>query len=442
MSETGKEMARLDARAGESERRSGQKTAGLHPRARTAEGKGMAQANEALHESPNESLPERVASLETALAEASASGSWRISASLRASLEAQSWFRRNRQRALVLAAWLKSGRLDLAADAFLSYYRRHPPFRGRSLIPRKLRKSGRREPRLLSIEEWAEQYSRSPSAEILVFQNVYGDGLIERLDPAFVPVEGRRNLRTEIREFNLFLQMFRSGLYRCAALTGIVSPKFTGKARVSGDEFLGFIRQNPGYDAYFVNPFPYNPYYTFNVWYHGELCHPGLAALAETLFVRAGYDGHLIRDPRDSAKTALYSSYWVAGEAFWEGYVAMLVRLFEALLAMAPQEREPYLSPAPNYPDAVPILTFILERSFSAYLHINPALSALAYPFSREAIVRHARLSGQHFEANLVSAFGGVIDEIDARREYTEADRELFHALTRLCAPGVEGRWR
>ena len=47
---------------------------------------------------------------------------------------------------------------------------------------------------------------------------------------------GTRAPRT--REIGLFLRMFHSGLYRCAALTGILSPKFNEKAKISGRAFL------------------------------------------------------------------------------------------------------------------------------------------------------------------------------------------------------------
>lgn len=292
-----------------------------------------------------------------------------------------------------------------------------------------------------SIEEWLDRFAAAPAGEVAVFQNVYSDQVIDRLDASFLPVDGRRNVRTDSREAGLFLRMFHSGLYRCAPLTGIVSPKFAEKTRLRGSEFIEFVRHNPGYDVYFINPFPQNVYFTYNVWYQGELCHPGLAALAQMLFAWAGYDAQLVAGARDHAGTALYSSYWVGGRAFWEGYVAMLTRLLDGLDAMPPRLRERYLSRAPNYPDPVPILTFILERSFSAFLHLAPELRALAYPFARESVLRYAGYCDR-FEQEIVSVFGDLVDEIDRRREYTEQDREVLFALTRLRAAAARLGWR
>src|SRR6266850_1163361 len=179
---------------------------------------------------------------------------------------------------------------------------------------------------ILSIDDWISKIGPSAS-DVLVFQNVYDDSVIPLLDPRFLPLDGRRNARTETREVGLFLRMFHSGLYRCAPLTGILSPKFNEKTRISGNEFLAFIEKNPGYNVYFANPFPQNCYYTYNVWYHGELAHPGFMALAEILFEGAGYDTKVMSEARDSPATLLYSSYWVGDQHFWNGYLVMITRL-------------------------------------------------------------------------------------------------------------------
>lgn len=288
-----------------------------------------------------------------------------------------------------------------------------------------------------SIADWLQRSGEAPT-DIAVFQNIYSEDMVDKVDPSFLPLDGRRNARTDTREFGLFLRMFHSGLYRCAPLTGVVSPKFAEKTQMTGADFLAFVRRNPGFDVYFLNPYPQIPYYTFNVWTHGEAWHSGLAALAEVLFTQAGYDPSVIQEARDDATTALFSSYWIGGSGFWEGYVTMLVRLIEAVEAMPPGLRQRYLGAAPNYPDPVPMLVFIFERSFSAYLHLNPKIRALAYPFDRDAVLGYCN----PVEYELVLAFGGIVDEIDRRRRYDEADRALFTALTRLWAAiHIRNRW-
>ncbi len=277
------------------------------------------------------------------------------------------------------------------------------------------------------MADWSRRLSRC-SSDIVIFQNVYSDTVVGWLDTSFLPVDGRRNSRTETREIGLFLRMFHEGLYRCAPLTGILSPKFTAKTRITGAAFLEFIRRNPGYNVYFINPFPQNVYYSFNVWHHGEVCHRGLMALAEILFDRAGYGTGLILQPRDAHATALYSSYWVGDEEFWSGYVSMVIRLMEALQTLPESLSRRYLLFDPEYPDPVSMTPFIFERSFSSYLHWNPEIRALAYPFTRAEMLPYCN----NFEREIMIAFGELVDEIDRRRQYTAADRAVFDSLARF----------
>jgi hypothetical protein len=289
---------------------------------------------------------------------------------------------------------------------------------------------------LLSLDDWV---GRLPlERDVAVFQNVYEDAVAGMVDPAFLPVDGRHHSRTETREIGLFLRMFHSGLYAAAPLTGIVSPKFQEKTKIAGATFLSFIANHPGYNVYFINPFPQNAYFTYNVWDQGELCHPGLAALAELLFEQAGYDTDVLHRPRDTQATLLYASYWVGDRRFWCGYMQFITRLLDAQRALSPEIRQRLLADDPQYPDPVPILSFIFERTFSTYLHLNPDIRALPYPFLRDDIQKYCNV----IELELVESFGDVVDDIDRRGQYTHADRNIFAGLTRLHAAAARRNWR
>ena len=298
---------------------------------------------------------------------------------------------------------------------------------------------------IFTIDDWLRKL-RPGTSDIVVFQNVYNDEVISMLDPSFLPVDGRRNARTDIREFGLFLRMFHSGLYQSARLTGILSPQFNDKAKITGQQFLDFIAHNPGYNVYFVNPFPQNAYYTYNVWYHGDLAHAhSFKDLAEVLFDAAGYDTRVMYEARDSNKTLLYSSYWVGDAHFWNGYIAFITRLIETLEIIPVKICNLLLSNAYYYhwrtgeSQSVSYLPFILERSFSTYLHMNPGMRGLAYPFTRQEILDHCY--GGNFEREIVITFGDVIDEIDRRGEYNGYDRQVIFSLQALRKAAVSYRW-
>lgn len=275
---------------------------------------------------------------------------------------------------------------------------------------------------------WDTPPRATPS--VLIWQNVYADGLEPVLDPAFTPLDGRRNPRTEYRELALFARAYHSGRHLAADYTGIVSPKFGEKTGISGTDFLRFIADHPGADAYFINPFPQNAYFSFNVWDHAEQCHPGLTRLTQTLLTAANIPITLASLGRNSHDTLLYSNYWVGNARFWDRFMDLNLRLLAAFEHLSPTERAPYLAHDPDYPDPVPLLPFLFERLFSTLLLTDPTLIARPWPHSRPAILRAAAPSPEEYR--LVLAFADLIDTIDRTNPNTPQSRAVFTALSTL----------
>jgi hypothetical protein len=229
--------------------------------------------------------------------------------------------------------------------------------------------------------------------------------------------------------------MYHRGDHVSADYTGIVSPKFGNKTRKAGNEFLQFVRHNPGYDVYFINPFPQNAYWSFNVWHHGETCHPGALALAQRLFERAGFRFSIASMGRNDRRTLLYSNFWVGNERFWDVFMNLNLRLLDALERLEPALRALYFRSDPTYHDPVPVMPFIFERLFSTLLHMEPSIRSLAYPLARQEVLAAAR--ADPWEYRIVNAVYDLVNEIDERGLYDARDRDVFRALTRLKT--VEG---
>ena len=263
----------------------------------------------------------------------------------------------------------------------------------------------------------------------LMFQNFYAPGQEANLDPAFTPHDGTRNARTDYREVALFLRMYHAGQHRAADYTGIVSPKFGEKTCVAGADFLRFVERNPGFDVYFINPYPCEAYYSFNVWEHGEICHAGLITVAQDLFDRAGIGCDIATLGRNSHATLLYCNYWLGNERFWDRFIDLNLRLLQAAEKLPARARARLFALDPDYPDPVPLLPFIFERLFSTLLLLDPTLKGCAYPCSREYIIKSAVL---RLEQPLIYSFMEIVDEIDRRGEYNAHDRAIFRALRQL----------
>ena len=264
----------------------------------------------------------------------------------------------------------------------------------------------------------------------IMFQNFYAPGQEKKLDPAFVPHDGTRNARTDYREVALFVRMYHAGQHKAADYTGIVSPKFGEKTRISGADFLRFVERNPGYDVYFINPYPINAYYSFNVWEHGEICHAGLIAVAQDLFDRAGIQCDLATLGRNSHATLLYCNYWLGNERFWDRFIDLNLRLLRAAESLPPRARERLFALDPEYPDPVPILPFVFERVFSTLLLLDSSLKGCAYPLSRGYILLSG--AGSLDEKIIGASFMDIVDEIDRRGEYNERDMAIFRSLQQL----------
>jgi hypothetical protein len=265
--------------------------------------------------------------------------------------------------------------------------------------------------------------------EIVIFQNFYEDGQDLQVDPAFVPHDGRGNANTHYREVGLFMRLYHSGLYRSGRYTGILSPKFSSKTGMKGIDFVNFIDKNPGYDVYFINPYPGNAYYSFNVWEHGEICHEGLMVVAQYLFDRAHIDIDLFSLPRNTHSSLLYCNYWVGNEKFWHSFMELNVKLIDAIDRLSGPERGRLFALDPDYPDPVPLLPFIFERLFSTLMVTDSGLRGIAYPHTRDSILRSCQSPD---EPIITASFIDLIDEIDQRAVYDDRDQIIFQALGRL----------
>jgi hypothetical protein len=266
--------------------------------------------------------------------------------------------------------------------------------------------------------------------DVAIYQACYLEEHFGTADPAFIPLDIRREPNQLWYETGLFLRHYHLGLHRRSAYSGVVSPKFGLKTRLPGQAFIDFIEKNPGHDVYFINPFPINAYYAFNVWDHAEIRHAGILPLAQELFHRAGTGWDLYAQGRNAHDTLLYCNYWVGNAAFWERFIDLILRLVEAVRGLPERWKERLHALDPKYPVPTPFLPFVFERVFSTLLLHDRSIKALAFPHSRRYILESG--AGSPDEPLIGEALIDIIDEIDRRGEYNARDREIFRAARTL----------
>lgn len=203
------------------------------------------------------------------------------------------------------------------------------------------------------------------------------------LDPAFIPMPNLDNPYPERREFFLYDRFFKQKAYAGSDLSGLFSHKFGVKTGLSGEEFIAWIQRNPGYDAYFVNPFPDTVYWFFNVWVQGEISHRGILPLAQEVFDGLNYAIDLSRFPRTDGKTTSYSNFWVGTPGFWEAFMDFALPAYEYMLE---PERASRFFQTTYHDSEAEIFPFIMERMFSTFIVTHPRFRVLAFPLARESV--------------------------------------------------------
>jgi hypothetical protein len=205
-------------------------------------------------------------------------------------------------------------------------------------------------------------------AMIAIYEPLYLPGQSLN-DPAFQPLTIENNDRAEWREFYILIDMYRRGLHRQQSFTGLMSPKFRLKTKITGIQFIDFVRANADADVCFVNAFAHLAYIFFNVWMQGEASHPGLVLRAQELLDASGVDLRITDAPRHGPAVLCYCNFWVGTEKFWDDYVGgILIPIAEFLEKYPDHSTSRSVLASTRYVNPVPFLPFIVERLFSTFL--------------------------------------------------------------------------
>jgi len=265
---------------------------------------------------------------------------------------------------------------------------------------------------------------------IQIYQSVITNEDYKELDPDFIVNDWRNNPTPELREIAIFFDIFDSARYRSADYVGVVSKKFNKKTKIKGKEFIEFINTNPGYDVYFINPFPQNIYFSFNVWEHGEICHPGICEATQYLFDQAKVPIKIDQLERHNHDNLLYCNYWVGSAKFWENYIHFLRKLYSCIENEMPAEKKKiFFDNTVHDGGYAPFFPFIFERLFSTYLTLYPETKYLGYEHS-DSQIEKACLNDA--ERKIYQSFGKLIDEMDSKNRNSNVLKKTTKGLSNL----------
>lgn len=255
---------------------------------------------------------------------------------------------------------------------------------------------------------------------VRLFINLIEDQTPARLPPEAVPFRAP-NPMPELREWQAIEKIYREGLFADADHTGLLSPKFPVKTRVSYARALSFVADNPGHDVYFFDHGSHLRYYNFNIFERCENAFPGYGAKFIECFGQIGEDVDFASLGRSLPDNTVNGNFWIGNARFWREVIGDAIRLIEAIRAWPAVWRylcEPVIFNGRVYP----YLPFVFERFVSYWLMTRGGLSVKAYPYDRDEL--HA-LCVRPLERQFVAGFRDLFDAWDEAGRWSP-DRQAF----------------
>lgn len=238
-------------------------------------------------------------------------------------------------------------------------------------------------------------------SKIKIFQIYFKKSQHDGLSKRFTPYFKQENEEIEWREYWTFRKNYRTAI-ASKGLTGYVSWKFEDKSRVPAEKFLKFIENNPGFDVYYINPFPLDGLLFDSVWDHGDFYHSDLTKFTSLLLKKAGYELDIMHQKNTPAQTA-YSNYWVGNSKFWKMYMDFTYPMERYIRTRLTDEENKFMSTIADNGSNCSYIPFILERMFTTFLVTHPDIKALSYSYDKADIENRYSGSGRRVYSLLVN---------------------------------------
>jgi hypothetical protein len=256
----------------------------------------------------------------------------------------------------------------------------------------------------------------------------YLPGMMDTVDPDFLPFDVSAEPQEERRETAHMLTFWRLGKHRDYEVSGLLSPKFAQKTGINGAIFNDFVAGNPGYDVWFVDPYPHYFYLSYNIWEHGEIWYAGLCERASLLFAAAGLAIDLEKFPRSTRSTLLFSNIWAGTTQLWDRFMAFVSRI------ATHAEAVPGVFDTVPYEDGRAVyFPFIFERLFTTFLVLHPDVRAGYANFQMAHILD---MTGKT-DRLLIREWGPLIDKRDQAGVHTDDQRAIFRGIQKLSILGM-----
>lgn len=265
----------------------------------------------------------------------------------------------------------------------------------------------------------------------LVYQIYYDRKQRSQLDKRFVPYFNYPN-DPVFCEYKVMHDNYLRDSNPPSQLVGFFSWKFSQKTGIDGKQFFNFIRSNPGYDVYFINPFPENAFLFYNIWYNGEYFHRNLIEASSELLAQARFKLNIERQRHDLGNLC-FCNFWVGNSYFWDKYLALTEPLYR-LMCTDRHFRKVFLHGKADRNSNIPLFPYFMERIFTTLLASDPSIKACPY-FHSEIYPRCEK----HLTTKLLLfAVKPIVDSIVNKCRVTIRDIRFLNSIGHLFYDWLE----
>jgi len=227
------------------------------------------------------------------------------------------------------------------------------------------------------------------SNSMKIFQLYFKDEQQQFLDTEnFVAYDNTANPRPELREWYIWDKEYENCVKENLDYWGFVSWKFTDKTGITGEQFVNYIKDNPGYDVYFINPCLINEAVFLNSWEQGDIHHAGISNIGNKFFEKLGYKDITVRDMVLDRKVTTFANYVVGSREFWNKFMKFSRQLFTEADKDPVFKDEVFGAGRSNYAHdpSLPNFTFLIERLIPTFLDLE-GFRTLPYQYNSDTLL-------------------------------------------------------
>lgn len=214
-----------------------------------------------------------------------------------------------------------------------------------------------------------------------IYQAYYDASQIPLLEESFIPYDNTINLRPDLREFplieNLFWKHRKSDDH-----WGLVSSKWREKTFLEGYEFVNWIKDNPGYDAYYIDPYLEVAAVCSNLWTQDRM-----TDFANMLFPKIGIDMKC-ENVYYRGDDFITCNFFIGNSYFWTEWFLYV----NSILVMCSQDKDMYnylynkgreyghIKDGKEERAWIPEFIFVIERLTSLFFIQNRHIKVKKFP--------------------------------------------------------------